>query len=157
VLSPRDGRFINGGIDDSTDARRRNDRRGKGSGLERSGYLTNPVPGRLPGRISWAWPTLPLPARFYVPTHARVAGAERIKRGLVFFQQGTWQLEVLTLVRPRIEEFRAAGTDAFHLSGIVFGEAGPCIEFAGMRKHVAAASLVDVKADHLPADGALRH
>lgn len=49
IVLPCDGRFINGGIDDATDADRRDDRCGKGPGLKRSGYLTNRVPGAALG------------------------------------------------------------------------------------------------------------
>jgi hypothetical protein len=82
--------------------------------------------------------------------------SRRCKLGL-FFEQGIGHLEVLLLVRVRIEQLWASRSDAFHVGRIMHGKPGPRVEFARMGVYVAAACLIDVEPDHLVADRALRH
>jgi hypothetical protein len=76
---------------------------------------------------------------------------------VLFFDEGIRKLEVLTLVRVRIEQLWAPRPDAFHIGRIVHGKPGAFVEFAGVAVHVTAARLVDMESDHLSADRTLRH
>jgi hypothetical protein len=57
----------------------------------------------------------------------------------------------------RVEQFRAPRADALHVGGIVHGQPGARVEVTGVTVYVSAAGLIDVEADHLLADRALRN
>jgi hypothetical protein len=66
--------FINGGIDDATDAGCRDNRCGKGSDLGVAAYSRTSRREWLSGRISWAWPRLAAPGA-YLPRAPRFLAA----------------------------------------------------------------------------------
>ena len=74
---------------------------------------------------------------------------------LLFVEQGTGQLEVLTFARARIELFRAVRSDTFDVGGIVHRKPGPLVQCARVPEHMSAARFIDVKANHLLAHGTL--
>jgi hypothetical protein len=92
----------------------------------------------------------------YVTAVGSIHLKRRCKLGL-FFEQGIRQLEVLPLVRMRIEQLWAPRPDAFHVGRVVHGKPRPRVKFACVGVYVAASRLIDVEADHLLADRALRH
>jgi hypothetical protein len=76
-------------------------------------------------------------------------------RGSRLVDERVGQLEALMLVRARIEHRAGAGADALHLGGVVLAKSTALIQATRTREHVAAASLVDVEANHLLADRTL--
>jgi hypothetical protein len=70
----------------------------------------------------------------------------------LFLKQATWQLEVLNLVRVRIEFRRDARTKAPDFRGIVDAEARSFVQSARVAENVPPPGFVDMEANHLSAD-----
>jgi len=59
-------------------------------------------------------------------------------------------------VGVRVEQLAASRADTLHVGGVVHGQPGAFVEVACVAVYVTASGLIDVEADHLLADGALR-
>jgi hypothetical protein len=74
----------------------------------------------------------------------------------LFFKQGTGQLEALMFIRAGIEVLLTLRACALGLGGIMYGKSRPLVYCACMRERMSAAGVIDMEADHLPANGTLR-